>query len=145
MGGTLQIERLYSRRRRLILRAERLERSAAESRTTVAQIEAELSGLVLFIPPMLQRKPNPHFKPGEMARRCRGVMREAERAVYVPEIIAALMKAKKLDHADLSLRREIGKQVRNALFYMERRGSVVKTGTNYAARWGLALINCSSL
>jgi hypothetical protein len=138
MGDALQIERLYSRRRRLILRAERLERSAAESRAVVAQIEAELSSLVLFVPPMLQRKPNPHFKPGEMARRCRAVMREADRSVYVPEIIAALMKAKKLDHADLALRREIGKQIRNALFYMERRGTVVKAGSHYAARWELA-------
>jgi hypothetical protein len=71
MGDSFQIERLYSRWRRLILLAERLGRSVAERRAAVAQIEAELFGMVLFVLPKLQGKPNPYFKPGEKSRRCR--------------------------------------------------------------------------
>ena len=92
---------------------------------------------------MIQRKPNPNFTPGEMARRCQAVTRDSGRPVYVPEIIAALMKAKRLDESDWALRRGIGRQVRNARLYMERRKSIVKAGTHRAARWGLAA-QCAS-
>jgi hypothetical protein len=89
----------------------------------------------------IQRKSHPHFKPGEMVWRCRTAMRESGRSVYVQEIKAALMKAEKLHHSDLALPREIGKQVRNALFYMERRGTVINVRSHRAARWESVLIH----
>jgi hypothetical protein len=51
------------------------------------------------------------------------------------------MKAEKLHHSDLALPLEIGKQVRNALFYMERRGTAMKASSHRAAQWGLVLIH----
>jgi hypothetical protein len=137
MSNALLIERLYAHRRRLTLRVARLEKAIASDRTLIAKIETELSGLALVVPPMIQRKPNPHFVQGEMAQRCRNIMRENRTPMYVGEIVAAIMNAKGLSVSDVVLRQAIGRQARNALWYMWKRDGVVKSGNGLHARWGL--------
>jgi hypothetical protein len=129
--------RLYAHRWGLTLRLARLEKAIASDRASIAQIEMELSRLVLLVPPMIQRKRSPHFVQGEMAKRCRNVMRENRKPMYVGEIVATIMVAKGLPASDLVLRQAIGRQARNALWYMLKRGGAVKAGDGLQARWAL--------
>lgn len=135
---SLAIERLYSRRRRTALALAELERRAALCRLTIAEIEAELGTLILFVPPLVQRKPNLHFRSGELARLCRTVMRERPgRMLYAGEVAIAIMRAKGLPVSDAALCRTIFRQTQDALRRLQGRGVVVKRGTQARARWGL--------
>lgn len=138
LGNALLIERLYARRRRLILRLRETERKAAVDRTAIAEAEAELRGLVLFVAPFEPRKPHPHFKVGELSRLCREVLRERPgRHLYSGQIAVAVMLAKGLPQRDHGLCLMICRQTQDALRRMWRRGSVTKARHGARARWGL--------
>jgi hypothetical protein len=138
MGNALLIERLYAQRRRAILRLQGLECKAAIERTAIAKTEADLRGLVLFVVPFEQRKPHPHFKPGELSRLCRAVLRERKsRSLYSGQIATAVMGAKGLSPSDPKLAPLVFRQTQDALRRMWRRGSVTKAGHGVRARWGL--------
>jgi hypothetical protein len=138
VANPLAIERLYARRRRLALALVKIDRQAETHRATIAEIEAELRTLVLFVPPLVQRKPNPHFAQGELSRLCRDVMRERPgRRLYAGQIAVAIMAAKGLAPSDCALCRTICHQTQDALRRMWGRGSVVKAGRGASARWGL--------
>jgi hypothetical protein len=138
VANPLAIERLYANRRRLALTLAKIERQAETHRTTIAEIEAELRTLVWFVPPLAQRKPNPHFAHGELSRLCRDVMRERPgRRLYAGQIAVAIMEAKGLASSDCALCRTIRHQTQDALRRMCGRGSVVKAGRGSSARWCL--------
>jgi hypothetical protein len=128
---------LNCRRRRIVYRIRDFERKIAALQKTVAEIEAELSGLVLFVSPVSSRKNNTHFAGGDLSRACLDVLRGETRMWYTHEIALAVLGAKGLSTADKTLWREACKPVTDSLGRMERRGIVVKAGYRRQARWGL--------
>jgi hypothetical protein len=138
MEDALVIKRLYERRWRRMLALADFERRAAVHKSAIAEIEDELRKLVLFVPPLIRRKPNPHFTPGELSRLCRFVLRERCGAfLAIDQIATGVMRAKGLDIADLGLRKDICRMARGALRRVHGRGTVAKSGWGATARWGL--------
>jgi hypothetical protein len=114
------------------------ERRASVHRAAIAEAEAELHPLVLFVPPLVHRKPNPHFAPGELSRLCCAVFRNRGGVfLAIDQVTVGVMRAKGLNSRDIGLRRPINQMVNAALRRMRERGSVAKRGRGSGARWGL--------
>ena len=138
MQDALRIRRLYETRWRHMLALADFERRAEVHRIAIAEAEAELRTLVLFVPPLVRRRPNPHFAPGELSRLCRTVLRNRGRAfLAIDQITMGVMRANGMNAADISLWKAINQMVNGALRRMRGRGSVAKWGRGRTARWRL--------
>jgi hypothetical protein len=139
MTNARTIASLYARRRRLTLGLQDFERRAAVYRATIAEVEADLSRALLFVPPLTQRRSPEHFGRREIGLGCRDALRDAcGGGLSTDQVAIFLMRRKGLSIRDLSLRSKVGKQARGALRRLSVRGSVVKIGLGKDARWRLA-------
>jgi hypothetical protein len=139
MADALHIRRLYEQRWRHYLALADFERRAEVHRAAIAAAEEELSRLVLFVPPLTRRNPNPYFTPGELSRLCRAILRTRRGAfLAIDQITTGIMQAKGMRASDFELRKNITRMAQHALRRMWGRGSVTKHGHGRSARWSLA-------
>jgi hypothetical protein len=80
-----------------------------------------------------------YFEQGELARRCRDLLRAAAGgSVTTVSAINAILTAKGFDPADAAMRRDFGQRVLGAFYRMAQKGELRRTGEGLEASWHLA-------
>lgn len=121
-----------------------MERRIVTVRADVVHLDATLR---LFDPDLKAERASPraspskrseHFGLGELACRCRDVMREAEgQPITTATAVEAIMLAKGLDPADAALCRDFGQRVLGTFYRMVQKGEMSRTGEGLQAEWRL--------
>jgi len=124
---------LYARRRRLVTALAKLERKADAYRASIADIEAELGTLVLFVPPLDTRR-----KPISITRDVLTYMREAS-SVLTTRDIARWFIAKQAIPSDPKLRGSVQQSVGACLRRLQKQGVLTSgEGRGASVLWCLA-------
>ena len=121
-----------------------MERRIVTVRADVGHLDATLR---LFDPDLKAERASPrassskrseHFGLGELARRCRDVMREAEgRPITTTAAVEAILLAKGLDPADAALCQDFGQRLLGTFYRMAQKGELNRTGEGLRAEWRL--------
>jgi hypothetical protein len=120
-----------------------LERRAERYRASLANIDATI---LLFapgsnpdaIPPKKPYRRSRYFRQHELPRLVLDALRLASAPLATVEIVAAVMRVKRLPQNDPALRENVAERVLNVLRPLCKRGEVVKTGVSRDARWAIA-------
>ena len=129
MSQARTIASLYARRRRLVLGLADFDRRAAVYRASIAEVEAELSKLVLFVPTLSVRRAAPCLPAREGSRATMACLRGADRPLTVREITAKVIAARTLAVTEPRQVLAVEKRVRASLQRMRKRGTAASGPT----------------
>lgn len=119
------IASLYARRRRLVPGLADFDRRAAVYCASIAEVEAELAKLVLFVPTLVRRRAAPCLPAREGSRATMACLRDTDRALTVREIVGQIIVALGLTVTEPQHVLAMEKRVRTSLQSMRRRGTAV--------------------
>jgi hypothetical protein len=138
-GNRYALAALKDKRATIASEIVQLERQLRHRRESLVHVDATLHILDPSITPTsiknkrLTRRVK-LFRQGELGRLILGALRESDRPLSTQEIASYLLEAG--GHGE-SARPTVAPRVRSNLAYLERRGTVRKTGRHASARWSL--------
>jgi hypothetical protein len=121
-----------------------LERKLAQYRADLVHID---STIAMFDPTIITdtikpKRPVParsgYFGHGEMTRRCREALRDAEEPIWADDMAAKIMADKGLDPDDRKLRSDFIVRVLWAMKRLRKAGTVQQIGSGLGSRWVLS-------
>ena len=120
-----------------------LEGQIAKHRADLAHVMATLR---LFDPTAAEKRVRvkrparpraTYFATGEIARRCRNALRDADGPISADDIAFKAMREKGLDPADGALRADMSRRLLWALHKLGKDGKAKRLGGGASARWAL--------
>ena len=136
------VRALREKRREVSAYIHDLEKKVRHQRASLAHIDATIRLLSPGDPdaPPSRRgyRRSRYFSAGEITRRCRELLRDADAPMPAVAIAEALIAAKGLPTGDATLLRHVTDGVLIVMRTLAKRGGVVKSGISRDAKWALA-------